>query len=150
MKLCFGGVFVVVVVSLSEGVEVEILLGGGGGHWQIEKPVSPTFLFLRLPRVGQNVPVLRHDADADFVGAALDPEADVHGAWIGNSRGERNSRADKLERRRWRRRRRRNLPKRRTLAFSKRKEKLKHNSFWSEKKGRSLFSLARFLSLSLS
>ena len=53
--------------------------GGGGGHHQNrKKPVSK--FISRLPRVCQNVPVLRHDADADFVGAALDPEADVHGA----------------------------------------------------------------------
>jgi hypothetical protein len=32
----------------------------------------------RLPRVGQDVSVLRHDADADLVGRALDAEADVH------------------------------------------------------------------------
>ena len=43
--------------------------------------------FSRLPRVGQDVSVLRDDADADLVGRALDAEADVHD-WRGDWGGE--------------------------------------------------------------
>ena len=82
----------------------------GGGHHNRNQ-----FIFLlRLPRVGQDVPVLRHDADADLVGAASIPRQMCIGdAGIGNRMEKKIVEADRLgvttTRRRRKRRRKWNL-----------------------------------------